>query len=404
MGAQGEQAILAERQVAEDGTYACGLHGDDHVASRALQEELEADALGGGVVQIGGGEVAPGGRRVWGGAHAAVDRAAAVAAALHHRRADHLGAAGDSAGEHRGELGAKGAQEQVVATGDVSFVAQLAELAHWGVVVVAGSHEHAIAAHGAPAPVAKVRTAGPHPVREARGAHGDKLVQRDVEALGGLVGLAGGAPAIEPAAPELAHDHGVLGPERAGLEQLLGHAAPAVAELGPARRSPHAGVLGHVDAARNRGLGERLLVLVVAVAPGGPVLVLDLAEDHRAAVGGLARRDDRQQRVEPAQRGLQVGRVVDAQLKARLSGEPGGHAAILPLGADVRAGAHDHIEPALAAEVDKGAEVGLCAEVERARARLVAVPGDHKVDCVQARPGGQVELMLPLGARVAEVV
>src|SRR4051812_42784670 len=90
-----------------------------------------------------------------------------------------------------------------------------------------------IAADSAPAPIAEVRAAGPHPVAPAARAHCRKLVQNLVEPRRRLMVMPAGAPVVEPAAPQLADDHRVFGPARAGLLQLFGDATPAIAKFGP---------------------------------------------------------------------------------------------------------------------------------------------------------------------------
>src|SRR4051812_11846830 len=103
-----------------------------------------------------------------------------------------------------------------------------------------------IAANSAPTPVAKVSAAGPHPVTPAAGAHRRELVQNLIEPRRSLVVMSTRTPVVEPATPQLADDHWVLGPARAGLLELLGNAAPAIAKLGPVAHRAHTGVLRHL--------------------------------------------------------------------------------------------------------------------------------------------------------------
>jgi hypothetical protein len=118
-----------------------------------------------------------------------------------------------------------------------------------------------------------------------------------------------------------------------------------------------------------------LLERVFVDVPVRPKLVLDLDQDHRPAVRV-------QQRLDPGQQlllhvrvhGFDVRVVERADLHAGLGQQPGGQAAEVPLGADVRAGPRDDKETELLRQLHEAHQVAVAAEVELALVLLVHVP------------------------------
>lgn len=251
------------------------------------------------------------------------------------------------------------------------------------------------------------------PVRgvEADGAAlGEDLGQSGHRALGrpGVVLL---APVVEPAVPELrAHERlpvaaraqqpGGLGGARAegGRRQHAGEGAAVLHQLG----RTVGGVAQFGDAPRGQGVVHPPEVgVVVAVAA---VLVLDLDGDDGSAVGGLETGDPGHEDVEPAGDLVEVGGVRGTQAHAGPVGEPGGQAAVVPLGADVGAGAHDYVESGVRGEGRETLDVPPAVEAGLARPALVEVPGDVGVHRVQAHRRETRQAVGPLARVHPEVV
>ena len=219
------------------------------------------------------------------------------------------------------------------------------------------------------------------------------------------------APVIEPAVPEL-HAHLRLGGqlllrhrqhlERAGAE-VHGRERPVDRAAG----QPHAGrtVGGHqqlVDAAVQEAVAQ--VGEVGRVVAEAAVLVLHLHHHHVAAAAGLALGDHGDQLVEPGVDELQVGGVAVAQAQVAVGEDPAGEAAVLPFGADVRAGAHDRVEPLLGGEVEEASQIGEPLEGGDLAGGLVHVPGHVGLHRVAAHRDQAAQAVPPLCGVDAEVV
>ena len=181
--------------------------------SGLFEEDLVGGPLKGGVVEEGHLEITPGYGGVRSSTNGAVGCSRSLTAPAHDRWANHPHPTSHGISQHRGQLGAEAAEEEVVTTGHQGFGTQFAILTHRRIIVVAGGHEDEITAHRSPTPMRKVCATSPHPVGEASSANRRQLVQRDIELRWALAGIVAPAPLVEPAAPELAHDHRCLGPE-----------------------------------------------------------------------------------------------------------------------------------------------------------------------------------------------
>lgn len=221
------------------------------------------------------------------------------------------------------------------------------------------------------------------------------------------------APVVEPADPELrAHQRpfGHVGPQR--LQRLLDPAAEGGGGQDAGQAAGGQVVAGarlvageeqFLDAPCTQRLVDVLEVRgVVAVRP---VLVLHLDGDDRAVVRGHVRQQRGQQDVEVAVEGVGEAGVAGAQPDVGVRGQPGGQAAAVPLGADVRAGAQQDVQALGAGEPQIAGQVEQAVEDERAvRVGLVEVPGDVRLHGVEAHQPG---LAQPVGPQVgvdAEVV
>ena len=102
--------------------------------------------------------------------------------------------------------------------------------------------------------------------------------------------------------------------------------------------------------------------------------------------------------------GVDVLLVLGAHRDAGDPGEPGRQAAVLPLRADVGAGAHDRVQPELGDGVQEAPQVGDAGEVVASGLRLVQVPGDVGLDGVQPHDREPLQPVSPLVGVDAEVV
>ena len=213
----------------------------------------------------------------------------------------------------------------------------------------------------------------------------------DADRACGLAHVVMLAPMVEPAVPVLGAEEGLAVAARA---QQLGRLLRARPER---RRREHpveraavehevGRTIGRVqefgDAARDERVAEPPEVGgVVAVAAE---LVLELHGDDGAAIGGLQRCEAREQLVEPGGDFGQVPRIAGTWLQPRDARQPGGEPAVVPLGADVGPGSHDHVEPEFTRERDEPLDVAPAREVRGRRPALVEVPCDVGVDRVEA--------------------
>jgi len=140
---------------------------------------------------------------------------------------------------------------------------------------------------------------------------------------------------------------------------------------------------------------------VVAVTA---VFVFDLQHDDRAARRVQVLFHERQNRVQiSVVRGEESG-VHAAELDAGPGGEPGRQPAVLPLGADVRAGTDDRIESGPVDFVEKRFEVQHAGEVELPRFRFVQIVTDIGFDRVEAHHLRFGDAVAPLLGTDAEIV
>ncbi len=84
--------------------------------------------------------------------------------------------------------------------------------------------------------------------------------------------------------------------------------------------------------------------------------------------------------------------------------EPGGKAAEVPFGADVRAGADDGVETEVPGGAQEAAEVARSGEVGLAGGGLVEVPGDVRVHGVDTQGAQPPQPVLPQAGMDPEVV
>ena len=156
------------------------------------------------------------------------------------------------------------------------------------------------------------------------------------------------------------------------------------------------------DARAPGDVNEALEVgLVVAVCP---VLVLDLDEDDRAALGDLPGFHDRQNSPEIAFHGGHEVRLVAPDPDIGVREEPGRQAAVAPFGADVWTGSDDRMHPLVCDRIEKPCEVDLPGADPVAGPRLLEVPGNVGLDRVQAHQPGFVDAVSPLVWMHPEVV
>ncbi len=287
----------------------------------------------------------------------------------------------------------------------VELLGELAGLADRRTVVVAGDVRLVLLAGVVRAVVpAEVGTAVPH-VDVDRRAGREQPVQ-DVRRLLCAAGVVGLSPVVEPPVPELHADQGAgglvsaqagqgalrPGAERAGREQ----AGQPAAEL-EAVCCAVGGEEQAVDAAPDQAIAQ--VLQVGSVVPVAAVLVLDAHRDDRAALTGEQGHEYGYQSVEPRVDCRQVRAVGAAQPDGRVGQQPAGQSAELPLGADVGARPDDHVEVERARGPDEGGDVLRAGEVEPATDGLVDVPGDVRLDGVDAHRVQPGQPVLPeLGA------
>ncbi len=214
---------------------------------------------------------------------------------------------------------------------------------------------------------------------------------------------------VEPAVPELHAEQRVLRPVAAeqregalrvgaevhGGEQPRDGAARQQVVLWPVRGEQRYG-----DAALPQPVGEVAQVRCVAAVRA--VLVLDLDEQDVAAPVVLPFHDGGQQDVEPAVHGGEVRRIAGPGPAADPGGQPARQAAVVPLGADVRARADDGPQPLAGRLVQ---EAGQFVQPPVAAAPgLVQVPRDVRLDSVQTHRAERGQAVRPLLRAGAEVV
>ncbi len=276
-------------------------------------------------------------------------------------------------------------------------------------VVVVGGHQ------GQVAPLV-VRAVGQPEVGAAvehvdvdRGAGRQQLVE-----VGGGRGDIGrvmhAAPPVEPSVPELrAHQRtrglmaaqggepfGAPGAEGSGLVQ------PGEASVA---QHPIDGLIHGRQRNGDPGIASRghQRLEIGAVGAVGAVLVLDLHQDHRPTVVDLPRCDDV---VHAAQVGGHLGeegRSGGAQ-SFDAAREPHRQSAVVPLGADVGAGAHDRVEALRLHQVEESPQIVPSTSVPLSAPRFVRVPGDVGLDRVQSHQPGFADAVAPLVGVHAEVV
>lgn len=134
------------------------------------------------------------------------------------------------------------------------------------------------------------------------------------------------------------------------------------------------------------------------------VLVLDLDGDHRPAPAGEQGAQDWDQLVEPGVHGGQIAVVGAAQPQPGVGQQPCGEAAELPLGADVGAGSHDHVQVEPGGGAQEAGDICLSGEVGLPGSRLVQIPGDVGLDGVDAHGTQPQQPVLPQFGVDTEVV
>ncbi len=228
---------------------------------------------------------------------------------------------------------------------------------------------------------------------------------------GGALIPAAGVPVVKPAAPELAahegailleilqrQDLGHVGAE-VGYGQKLGQSAAAEHPTAGAVRGEE-GAVDAVFAVDVHHLAE--VGLVVAVAA---VLVLHLHHDDTAAVGAEVGTDTAEELGVVGAHLIQVQGIVTAQGDMGVLEQPGGQAAEFPLGADVRTGTEDDVEPQLLGGLDEAGNVQHIREIEDALFSLVEVPaavGLHGVKAAGLQLGEAIRPVLGAGAVVVD--
>lgn len=180
-----------------------------------------------------------------------------------------------------------------------------------------------------------VRAVGEAEVRspvEHVDVHGGARGEQPVEVARGVPGIAhrvGSAPAVEPADPELRAHQGPFGLVPAQLREpgldLAAEVDGAQHSFRAAARQVRglvAGEQGDVHAVPVQQPGQ--FGEVAGVLSVGPVLVLELDREHRAAPAAQPGQQGRQQRAEVLVHGPQEARVAAAQCDALLGEEPRG--------------------------------------------------------------------------------
>ena len=176
---------------------------------------------------------------------------------------------------------------------------------------------------------------------------------------------------------------------------------------GPFRRTfAHGG--GHIGKAHAPGQsGHPLQVLLAlsAVTRGHVcVFVLNLDQDHRPAARGQMGIDLDGQPLKEFFHALQVRLVHGARGDARLVAQIRRKAAEVPLRAAIRPGAQKDLQPALAAEGEKVAQVAVACEVVDIARGFMEVPEDIRGNAVEAEFLAAVQQRRPHGARGAGVM
>jgi len=162
-----------------------------------------------------------------------------------------------------------------------------------------------------------------------------------------------------------------------------------------------------LDRLGNRGLGKQVarddrdvepasaekpadeLEVVQSLRHGGEVvLVFVLDADDIAAPADLELREARQQVGQVLVVIMRVGGVGGPIGHPALGRQPARQAAEVPLAADIRTRAENHIQAQLTGEANKPGHVPFALEVPLALLRLMEVPWDVRADAVQARPLG----------------
>ncbi len=210
-------------------------------------------------------------------------------------------------------------------------------------------------------------------------------------------------PVVERARVEFAAGQRGVRPEPAELPEGAGGIQREVRDregarhgAAPERVGPVTGEERHREAGgAKRVADEAQVAVVVAVAA---VLVLDLHEDDRAPARALQRGELAAEPPQPGAGGGEITRVAAPHPQVRRRQQPGRQPAEVPLGADVRAGPQDHLEPLGGREADECGDVGVAPELEPSRRRLVDAPEDVRAHRIEAQGAQHLQAMAPVGA------
>ena len=137
--------------------------------------------------------------------------------------------------------------------------------------------------------------------------------------------------------------------------------------------------------------------------PYAPYSFSSLHEHDGAPAVDLPRGDDLVDPAEVLAHVGEIGGLGGAQL-ALARGEPVRKTAVVPLGADVGAGADDRIHSLRLDQVEEAAEVVPAGGIPLTPTRFVSVPGDVGLDRVEPHQPGLADAVLPLIRVDAEIV